>query len=175
MEQKATLAELFKKDQDAGVLDASEKFAQWTLSTIFTRDDSLDGRRRPLERDYQSTGAQLVITAATKFVGALFRQGPSFFRFSKSSDLDEFISSLGSAATAESKLAEVENTASQKVFEKDGYAAKLQAVKLLLVTGNALEYIDERTGKSIVYSVRNFTVRRDGSGNVLRLIIRERA
>lgn len=175
MEQKATLAELFKKDQDAGVLDASEKFAQWTLSTIFTRDDSLDGRRRPLERDYQSTGAQLVNTAATKIVGALFPQGTSFFRFSKSSDLDEFISSLGSAATAESKLAEVENTASQKVFEKDGYAAKLQAVKLLLVTGNALEYIDERTGKSIVYSVRNFTVRRDGSGNVLRLIIRERA
>lgn len=175
MDNRKTLAELFLGDQDAGVLDASEKFAEWTLPTIFTRELYTDGRRMQLSRDYQSTGAQLVNTAATKIVGALFPQGTSFFRFSKSAALDNFISSLGSSSTAESRLSEVENVASQKVFEKDGYAAKLQAVKLLLITGNALEYIDERTGKSIIYSVRNFTVRRDGSGNVLRLIIKERA
>ncbi|UVX30931.1 head-tail adaptor [Klebsiella phage VLCpiA1c] len=175
MEQREHLAALFLKDRDAGVLDAAEKFVQWTLPTIFTREIYGDGKRMQLSRDYQSTGARLVNTAATKIVGALFPQGTSFFRFTKSDELDSFISSLGSSSTAESKLAEVENSASQKVFEKDGYAAKLQAVKLLLVTGNAVEYIDERTGKSLIYSVRDFTVRRDGSGNMLRLIIKERA
>lgn len=175
MGNNETLEALFKKDTDAGVLDAAEKFAEWTVPTIFTRELYGDGRRIALSRDYQSTGAMLVNTAATKLVDALFPQGNSFFRFTKSAELDSFISSLGSSATAESMLAEVENTASQKVFEKGGYAAKLQGMKLLLVTGNALEYIDERTGKSHIYSVRDYTVRRDGSGNVLRIIVKERA
>ena len=82
MDNKKTLAELFLADQDAGVLDASEKFAEWTLPTIFTRELYTDGKRMQLSRDYQSTGAQLVNTAATKIVGALFPQGTSFFRFS---------------------------------------------------------------------------------------------
>lgn len=175
MDNNESLANLFKKDTDAGVLDAAEQFAAWTIPTIFTRDIYTDGRRIPLSRDYQSTGARLVNSAATKIVDALFPQGASFFRFTKSEDLDSFLSSLGDAATVSAKLAEVEATASEKVFARDGYASKLRAVKLLLVTGQALEYIDERTGKAHVYTVRDFTVRRDGSGNVLRIIVRERA
>ncbi len=172
-----TLEAVFAKDTDPGVLDASEQFAQWTVPTIFTRDIYTgDGKRIQLSRDYQSTGALLINSAATKIVDALFPQGNPFFRFSKSQELESFISSLGNTgATANSTLSEVEKTASAKVFERDGYASKLRAVKLLLVTGNVLEYIDERTGKSHIYTVRDFTVRRDGSGNVLRIIIKERA
>ncbi|CAK1257655.1 head-tail adaptor [Klebsiella phage vB_Kpl_K72PH164C2] len=172
-----TLEAVFAKDTDPGVLDASEQFAQWTVPTIFTRDIYTgDGKRTQLSRDYQSTGALLINSAATKIVDALFPQGNPFFRFSKSETLESFISSLGNTgAGAASTLSEVERTASMKVFERDGYASKLRAVKLLLVTGNALEYIDERTGKSHIYTVRDFTVRRDGSGNVLRIIVKERA
>lgn len=175
MENRESLSALFKKDTDAGVLDAAEQFATWTIPTIFTRDIYTDGRRIPLSRDYQSTGARLVNSAATKIVDALFPQGTSFFRFTKSDELNSFLSQLGEDGTATAKLADVENTASQMVFARDGYASKLRAVKLLLVTGQALEYIDERTGKSHVYTVRDFTVRRDGSGNVLRIILHERA
>lgn len=173
--QKESLETLFLQDQDASVLDAAEEFAKWTLPTVFTKDHSSEGgRRATLHRDYQSTGAVLVNSASTKVTNALFPQGAPFFRFVDSEDMQAAVGELGLEGTVQSQQAQIELAASNLVFSKDNYAASLRAVKLLMVTGNALEYFDESTGRSHIYSIRDFTVRRDGSGNVLRIILKER-
>ena len=169
------LSELFVKLKDASVLDASEQFANWTLPNVFTKDISgNDGRRTSLQRDYQSTGALLINSAATKIANALFPQGSPFFRFADSEELANVISELGIQGTVFSAQAEMEDTASSLVFTRGGYAAKLRATKLLLVTGNALEYFDDSTGRSYIYSVRDYVTKRDGAGNVLMTVLRER-
>lgn len=174
-QQKETLESLFNKDMDPSVVEAAEQFAQWTLPTVFTRDTSgMDGKRVALHRDYQSTGAVLVNSASTKVTNALFPQGAPFFRFVDSPEMAEVVAELGNEGTVQSQQSQMELAASSLVFSRDNYAASLRAVKLLMVTGNALEYFDKDTGRSHVYSVREYTVRRDGSGNVLRIVLKER-
>lgn len=173
--QKQSLESLFNKDMDPSVLEAAEQFAQWTLPTVFTRDLSgMDGRRTSLHRDYQSTGAILVNSASTKVTNALFPQGAPFFRFVDSPEMAAAVAELGIDGTVQSQQSQLELSASSLVFSRDNYAASLRAVKLLMVTGNALEYFDESTGRSHIYSIRDYTVRRDGSGNVLRVVLKER-
>jgi hypothetical protein len=60
------------------------------------------------------------------------------------------------------------------VFLNAGYAAKNYAVKLLMITGNALEYRDPVSKRTHVYSIRDYTVKRDGSGTVMQIVLRER-
>lgn len=174
-QQRESLESLFTKDSDPTVLDAAEQFAQWTLPTVFTRDISgMDGKRTSLHRDYQSTGAVLVNSASTKVTNALFPQGAPFFRFVDSPEMAAAVSELGISGTVQSQQSQIELSASGLVFSRDNYAASLRAVKLLMVTGNALEYFDKSTGRSHIYSVREYTVRRDGSGNILRVVLKER-
>lgn len=169
------LEELFVRMKDTSTLDAAEQYARWTLPNVFTKDiTASDGKRTSLTHDYQSTGAILVNSAATKIVDALFPQGSPFFRFSASADLSDVVDQLGLQGSVFSATAEMESVASSIVFTKGGYAAKLRAVKLLLVTGNALEYFDTATERSYVYSVRDYATKRDGAGNVLATVLRER-
>lgn len=169
------LADLFVRLKDASTLDAAEQYARWTLPNVFTKDiTASDGKRTSLVHDYQSTGALLVNSAATKIVDALFPQGSPFFRFAASADLTGIVDQLGLQGSVFSAQAEMEAVASSIVFTKGGYAAKLRAIKLLLVTGNALEYFDSETERSYVYSVRDYATKRDGAGNVLTTILRER-
>lgn len=173
--QKETLETLFNRDKDVSVLEAAEEFARWTLPTVFTKDmTSNEGRRTALHRDYQSTGAVLVNSASTKVTNALFPQGAPFFRFVDSPEMASAVAEQGLQGTVQSQQAQIELAASNLVFSRDNYAASLRAVKLLMITGNALEYFDEATGRSHIYSIRDYTVRRDGSGNVLRIILKER-
>lgn len=171
----SSLESIFLNDRDSAVLEAAEQFAKWTLPTVFTEDNSgNDGRRTSLRRDYQSTGALLVNTAATKVTNALFPQGSPFFRFVDSDEMTSIINSVGKGSNVASIKSSMELSASSLVFSQDNFAAKTRATKLLMVTGNALEFFNNQTGKSHVFSVRDFSVKRDGSGQVLRGVLKER-
>lgn len=169
------LADLFIRLKDSSVLNSSESFARWTLPNVFTKDTSgNDGRRTELTHDYQSTGALLINSAATKIANALFPQGSPFFRFTDSEELSGIVNELGLNGGVLSAQAEIELASSSIVFSGGGYAAKLRAIKLLLVTGNALEYYDADTKRSYIYNVRDYVTKRDGAGNVLMTVLRER-
>ena len=170
-----SLAGLFAKLQDSSCIDAAEQFSQWSLPTVFTKDLSgMDGKRSSLHRDYQSLGAILINTASTKVVKSLFPQGAPFFRFVDSNELADFVGELGLQGEVPSVQAEIELTASAQVYKDEEYAAKLHATKLLMVTGNALEYRDKQRQRSYVYSIRDYAVKRNGTGDVMLIVLRER-
>lgn len=172
---KESLAGLFTKLQDSSTLTAAEQFAKWSLPTVFTKDLSgMDGKRSALHRDYQSLGAILINTASTKVVKALFPQGAPFFRFVDSDELAGVVGELGIQGEVPSVQAEIELAASAQVYKDEEYAAKLHATKLLMVTGNALEYRDKQRQRSHIYSIRDYAVKRNGSGDVMLIVLKER-
>lgn len=172
---KEPLAGLFAKLQDSSTLTAAEQFAKWSLPTVFTKDLSgMDGKRSALHRDYQSLGAILINTASTKVVKALFPQGAPFFRFVDSDELANVVGELGIQGEVPSVQAAIEMSASAQVYKDEEYAAKLHATKLLMVTGNALEYRDKQRQRSHIYSIRDYAVKRNGSGDVMLIVLKER-
>ncbi|WNO29655.1 head-tail connector protein [Enterobacter phage SDFMU_Pec] len=172
---KEPLAGLFTKLQDSSCLTAAEQFAEWSLPTVFTKDLSgMDGKRSALHRDYQSLGAILINTASTKVVKSLFPQGAPFFRFVDSDELAGVVGELGIQGEVPSVQAEIELAASAQVYKDEEYAAKLHATKLLMVTGNALEYRDKQRQRSHIYSIRDYAVKRNGSGDVMLIVLKER-
>lgn len=175
MYQPEPLAGQFMKMQDPSLLTAAEQFAKWTLPTVFTKDISgNDGRRTALHRDYQSYGALLLNNAAAKVTQALFPENLSFFKLQDTTFTLNAMAPIIGEDQAASVFSNLETRACARVFLNAGYAAKNYAVKLLMITGNALEYRDPVSKRTHVYTVRDYAVKRDGSGAVMKIILRER-
>lgn len=171
-----TCEALFERFQDTHVLLSSEQFARWTLASVFpSASTQTTGVRYALERDYQSRGAMLVNNLATKVTQALFPQDSAFFEIGQTQEMLEVAQQLGADSKASASLfAGIEARASARVFLNAGYSALTHAIKLLIVSGNALVFRDPDTKRFHTYSVRDYAVRRDGSGNVLMTVLKER-
>jgi len=167
---------LFERFQDTHVLISSEQFARWTLASVFpSTSTQTTGVRYALERDYQSKGAMLVNNLATKVTQALFPQDSAFFEIGQTQEMLDMAQQLGADAKAAGSLfAGIESRASARVFLNAGYSALTHAMKLLIVSGNALLFRDPDSKRFHTYSVRDYSVRRDGSGTVLVIILKER-
>jgi len=171
-----TCAGLFEKFKDTAVLTSSEQFARWTNAGVFPNTSAQDtGNRQSLQRDYQSKGAMLVNNLASKVTQALFPQNNAFFEIGQTAEMLQVAQEMGAdAKQAASKFAGIEVRASARVFLNAGYSALSHAMKLLIITGNALVYRDPTNKQFHTYSVRDYVVKRDGSGKVLCLILKER-
>lgn len=171
-----TYAARFKRFQDSQVLIASEQFARWTNASVFPSSSTQEtGVRYALERDYQAKGAMLVNNLSSKVTQALFPQNASFFEIGQTDATLQIAQQMGrDAKTAAALFAGIESRASARVFLNAGYSALSHAMKLLIITGNALLYRDPTTRKFHTYSVRDYAVKRDGSSNVMVIVLKER-
>lgn len=167
---------LFEKFQDTAVLNSSEQFARWTNAAVFPSSSTqTSGTRYALERDYQSKGAMLVNNLASKVTQAMFPQNSAFFEIGQTEAMLEMAQQMGADSKAASSLfAGLEFRASARVFLNAGYSALSHAMKLLIITGNALLYRDPISKKFHTYSVRDYVVKRDGSSNIMVVILKER-
>lgn len=174
--QHDTFQGLFDKLQDIQVLHSSEQFARWTNASVFPSESTQStGVRYALERDYQSKGAMLVNNLASKITQALFPQNSSFFEIGQTKAMLQIAQELGvDAKASQSLFAGIESRASARVFLNAGYSALNLAIKLLIITGNVLIFRDPVEKKTFAYSVRDYVVKRDGSGHVLVVVLRER-
>jgi len=159
------------------LVNRSEQYALWSLPAVFPEEhvESLE-----LSGEYESVGARAVNHLSNKYVTTLFPAGHTFFRLeANSAVLDQFTQAeqAGDPQAKEMLLALEEALADAErdtITELDasGYRVTANRVaKLLIVTGNACEYNDGDVTK--VYSLRNFSVRRDISGNLIEIMTRE--
>lgn len=164
----------FKRYQDDTVLLQSERYAFWTIPTVFTRENT-DGSRITLQRDYQSKGAMLVNSLASKWAMSMFPIGTSFFALQDTPEMAEVGAKLSvTADSVNSWLRGLELEANKRLFLRDGYSKLFHLMKLLIVTGNALLYRNSADGRFSVFSVRDYVVKRTGSGKVMCIVLRER-
>lgn len=166
---------LYTKYRDDSAILKTEDYAHWTLPTVFADPDLRDGKRIQVRRDYQSVGAVYVNTLAAKLARILFPASQPFFRIDSTGDAAKLAEAMGAeSADLANGLAELENTAFRRIFLKSSYHQLVHAMKLLIITGNVLLYRDSNTGNMNAFSLRQYSMCRDGSGKVHDIILKER-
>lgn len=156
-----------------------EDYALWTLPYVFpilgTKDRELNGAP-------DSTGARATNNLANKIVMALFPPYSPFFRLNVANDVIKELSEAAKAGDQDAKeiienldriLADAEKDAMKLVDYNSFRTEATNAVKGLIVTGNALMYHPEN-GKAQTYNLRDYCVVRDISGNVIEIITQDK-
>lgn len=166
---------LYDKYQDDSAILKTEQYAHWTLPTVFADPDLRDGKRTQVRRDYQSVGAVYTNMLAAKLARILFPANQPFFRIDSTGDAAQLAEMMGAEqADLANGLAELENNAFRRIFLKSSYHQLVHAMKLLIITGNVLLYRNSENGNMNAYSLRQYSMLRDGSGKVHDVILKER-
>jgi hypothetical protein len=155
------------------VLTRSEKYAGWTIPSIFPDNDiNVDDE---MQNDYQSVGAQAVNNLANKIMLALFQPSRPFFRLTLTQEQETEVlgASMGlNSAKLEEALAESERGAMRELEKINARTVMTDAVTQLIVTGNTLLYMPEDDSMQN-YSLRDYVIQRDLRGNMIKVIIKE--
>ena len=143
--------------------------AQLTLPYIFPIEDQDEGATLPTP--YNSVGAAGVNTLASKLLLALLPPTGVFFRLLPDKKVVEEIPPE-EMKILDNQLAQVEKDVVEYINQKAMRVPVYEAVKLLIVTGNAMLY-KVPNGSFKVFSPYQYVVQRDYVGNILTQCIKE--
>ena len=152
-------------------LDIAVKASELTLPYLIRRDDETENHKR-LVVPWQSVGAKNVVTLASKLMLALLPPQTSFFRLQVRDD------KLGEELSPEIRseldlsFSKIERMVMDAISASNDRVVIHQAIKHLIVGGNALIYMGKDGLKH--YPMNRFVVNRDGDGNVLEIVTKER-
>jgi hypothetical protein len=154
-------------------LDTGVQCSQLTLPTLIRQDD--DGGRSThlrLVTPWQSVGAKGVVTLASKLMLALLPPQTSFFKL-QINDAKVGVD-IPPEARAEMDLsfAKMERSVMEIIAASTDRVVVHQALKHLVVCGNALIYMGPKGLK--LYPLNRYVVDRDGNGEVLEIVTKER-
>jgi hypothetical protein len=156
----------------AQFLNEAEQASKLTLPYLIRGHEEHVSGMKNLLTPHQSVGAKGVVTLASKLMLALLPVQTSFFKL----QLDE--SQLGQEMGPEIKseldlsFAKVERIILESIAATDDRVAVHQALLHLVVGGNALVFMGRKGLK--VYPLNRFVVDRDGNGNVIEIVTKER-
>ncbi len=175
-------------NKKTSLLAYAEQYALWTLPYVFPRENQSENVQLPIAQD--SIGAQGANHLSNKIVSTLFPAKSLFFRLHIDQEMKDMIAKAlnadGAADAEESKKnletallqAEEQLLAAEKRAED--YLDMVQyrpqainAVKLLIITGNAMVFHPEDDLPVQVYNFRNYHVVRDCSGTPIDMMTRE--
>jgi hypothetical protein len=153
------------------VISRCERYAGWTIPSVFPMSEITDSEE--MQRDYQSVGAQAVTNLSNKMMMALFPPAKPFFRLQLTDEQTaELVADGLNAAAIEEASAEVERAAISKFEQRNGRVVMNDISQQLIITGNSLLYMPP-VGKYQSYTIRDYAVKRNLRGDVVKIIIRE--
>jgi len=121
---------------------------------------------------YQGVGARGVNNLASKLLLSLLPPNTPFFRL-MIDDFDlEKINATENRGMVEEALSRIERATMGEIEAGAVRVPVFEALKSLIVTGNALVYMPKKDGMK-VYRMDRYVVTRDTMGNVLEIIIKE--
>jgi|TARA_R100001530_G_scaffold30475_1_gene23910 hypothetical protein len=152
-------------------LDQADVAARLTLPYLIRDEEQTKGGVRDLKTPWQSIGAKGVVTLASKLMLALLPAQTSFFKL----QVDD--SQLGDVppevrTELDLSFAKVERTIMDAIAASDDRVVIHQALKHLVVAGNALIFMGKDGLK--LYPLNRFVIDRDGNGNVIEIVTREK-
>tara|TARA_B100000902_G_scaffold150902_1_gene147437 strand:- start:1860 stop:3422 length:1563 start_codon:yes stop_codon:yes gene_type:complete len=154
-------------------LDVAEQAGNLTLPYLISGEDDPTGGIKNLKTPWQSIGAKGVVTLASKLMLALLPPQTSFFKLQVD---DQMLGELGGDPSIKSELdlsfAKIERTILESIAASDDRVVIHQALKHLVVTGNALIFMGKKNLK--LYPLNRYVVDRDGNGNVIEIVTKER-
>ena len=152
-------------------LNSARQAADLTLPYLIREDESNTKGALKLPTPWQSTGAKGVVTLASKLMLALLPPQTSFFKLQVNDiNLPE---ELGPEIRSELDLsfAKVERTIMESISASGDRVVVHQALKHLVVAGNALIFMGKDGLK--LYPLSRYAVDRDGNGNVIEIVTKE--
>ena len=151
-------------------LRVAEDAAKLTIPYLIHQDDNASGARN-LVTPWQGVGAKGVVTLASKLMLALLPPQTSFFKLQVD---DTMLGEIGPEIKSELDLsfAKIERTILEAIAASDDRVVVHQALKHLVVAGNALLYMGEKGLK--LYPLNRYVVDRDGNGNVIEIVTKEK-
>ncbi len=153
-------------------LEEARQASELTLPYLIRGHEEHMTGMKQLKTPYQSVGAKGCVTLASKLMLALLPVQTSFFKL----QLDE--SQLGQEFPPEMRseldlsFAKVERIILESISASDDRVSVHQALLHLVVAGNALVYMSKHGLK--VYPLNRFVVDRDGNGQVIEIVTKER-
>ena len=145
--------------------------AELTIPTLLMRNEKPPAYQE-FKTPWQSVGAKGVVTLSSKLMLGLLPPSTSFFKL----QLDD--SKLGIEIPPEAKsemdlsFAKIERQIMESIAASSDRVQIFSAIKHLVVTGNSLLYMGKDGMK--VYPLNRYVVERDGNGNVIKIITKEK-
>ena len=155
-------------DRDA-FLTRARNCAELTIPTLMPRDGHNSSSH--FDTPYQSVGARGVNNLASKLLMTLLPPNEPFFRLT----IDDYdLVELGGEARGqvEEALARIERSATQEIESRAIRVPAFEAIKQLIVSGNALVHLPPKGGMK-VFRLDRFGIQRDSMGNLLKIIVKE--
>ena len=153
-------------------LEVAYECSRLTLPYLIRRDDSYRENHKILKTPWQSVGAKGVVTLASKLMLALLPPQTTFFKLQVRDE------KLGEAFPPEIKseldqsFGKIERMIMDVINSSNDRVVMNQAIKHLIVGGNALVYMDNK-GSLKCFPLNRYVVNRDGDGNVLEIVTKE--
>jgi hypothetical protein len=151
-------------------LTRCERYAGWTLPNIFPDDPLMEYDE--MQNDYQSVGAIAVTHLANKIMMALFQPSRPFFRMRLTQSQREELGGELTTAEIDVALSEAERAAMRELDKINARVVMTQVIQHLIITGNGMVYMPTE-GKMQMYSLRDYTCKRDLEGTPIRIVMRE--
>ena len=154
-------------------LDRAEVCSELTIPSLITPDGFSNTSK--LYSPFQSVGARGVNNLASKLLLLLLPPNSPFFRLKIAGKAKEELEENKEMKTqVEQSLAIIEKEVSAKIETLALRVSVFEALKHLIVGGNVLTYLPKK-GNMRVYPLSQYVIERDGSGNVLEIVILEKA
>lgn len=150
-------------------LERGREAAKLTIPTLLPDEGHSSTTR--YATPYQGIGARGVNNLASKLLLALLPPNSPFFRLTID-DFDLQAIAGDNRGQVEEGLARIERAAMQEIEAKSIRVPVFEALKLLIVTGNALVYMPKEGGMK-VFRPDRFCIKRDAMGNLLEIITKE--
>ena len=152
-------------------LNTARQSADLTLPYLIREDEVYTKGSIKLTTPWQSVGSKGVVTLASKLMLALLPPQTSFFKL-QVNDIN-LGQELGPEIRSELDLsfAKVERTIMESIAASGDRVVVHQALKHLVVAGNALIFMGKDGLK--LYPLNRYVVDRDGNGNVIEIVTKE--
>ena len=152
-------------------LSTARQASDLTLPYLIREDEVYTKGSLKLTTPWQSVGAKGVVTLASKLMLALLPPQTSFFKL-QVNDIN-LPQELGPEIRSELDLsfAKIERTIMEAIAASSDRVVVHQALKHLVVAGNALIFMGKDGLK--LYPLNRYVVDRDGNGNVIEIVTKE--
>jgi len=152
-------------------LNIAEEAAKLTIPYLIRGEEEFMRGAKNLSTPWQSVGAKGVVTLAAKLQLALVPVNTSFFKLQIN---DAMLGQVNPDMKSELDLsfAKIENTIMDSIAASDDRVVIHQALKHLVVAGNALVFMGKDGLK--LFPLHRYVIERDGNGNVIEIVTKEK-
>ena len=152
-------------------LSIAEEAAKLTIPYLVRGEEEFMRGAKNLSTPWQSVGAKGVVTLAAKLQLALVPPNTSFFKLQVN---DGMLGQVEPQVKTELDLsfAKIERTIMDSIAASDDRVVIHQALKHLVVVGNALVFMGKEGLK--LFPLHRYVLERDGNGNVIEIVTKEK-